>query len=52
MIDFRDRVDRVLQKCTKTFGEYVAYYPKSGGSHKIKAIFDNEYEAVDYRYVD
>lgn len=47
MVDFRDRVDRVLQKCTKVLGECVTYYPKSGGSYKIRAIFDNEYENVD-----
>lgn len=47
MVDFRDRVDRLLNKCTKTFGECVTYYPQKGGSFKINGIFDNEYESVD-----
>lgn len=47
MRDFRERVDRVLKHCTKTFGESVQYYPQSGGSHKLQAIFDNEFESVD-----
>lgn len=47
MVDFRDRVDRLLDKCTKTFGEKIIYYPKSGGSYPIEAIFDNDYENVD-----
>jgi len=47
MKDFRDRVDRVLRHCTKTFGEQVTYYPQSGGSYKLQAIFDNDFESVD-----
>lgn len=47
MVDFRDRVDRVLQKCTRILGESVTYYPKRGGSYCINGVFDNEYETVD-----
>lgn len=47
MTDFRDRVDRLLNKCTKVFGEDVVYYPRSGGSRSLRAIFDNDYESVD-----
>lgn len=47
MRDFRDRVDRILKHCTDTFGESVMYYPKKGGSFKIDAIFDNDFETVD-----
>lgn len=47
MKDFRDRVDRILNKCTNTFGESVSYYPQNGGSYQIRGIFDNDYEAVD-----
>lgn len=47
MVDFRDRVDKLLSKCTNTFGECVTYYPQRGGSYQIRGIFDNEYEAVD-----
>ena len=46
-MDFRNRVDRVLQKCTKVFGEKVIYYPQKGGSYSLTGIFDNEYETVD-----
>lgn len=47
MVDFRNKVDRVLNKCTKTFGESVTYYPQAGGSFCIQGIFDNEHESVD-----
>lgn len=47
MIDFRDRVDRLLQHCTSNFGEEVLLLPKKGGRYKIRGIFDNEWEAVD-----
>ena len=47
MRDFRDRVSGVLRRCTKTFGELVTYYPRSGGSYAITAIFDNDVELVD-----
>lgn len=47
MIDFRDRVSRVLNHCKKNFGEECILYPQAGGSHIITGIFDNEYQAVD-----
>lgn len=47
MIDFRDRVSRVLNLGKKNFGEVVTFYPKAGGSFEITGIFDNEYQAVD-----
>lgn len=47
MVDFRDRVNRILKSSTKTFGEPITYYPKKGGVYKIRGIFDHDYEAVD-----
>lgn len=47
MVDFRERVDGILRRCTDTFGEQVTLYPKKGGVHKIRAIFDNEHTLVD-----
>lgn len=47
MKDFRDRVNSVLRHCTSNFGEQVTYYPRDGGTKKIRAIFDNNYESVD-----
>ena len=47
-MDFRDRVNRVLNSCTKTFGEDCLYYPPNkNGSFPIRGIFDNDFEAVD-----
>lgn len=46
-MDFRNRVDRVLKHSMATFGRDVTFYPKSGGVYKLRAIFDNDYEAVD-----
>jgi len=46
-IDFRDRVNRVLNLSKKEFGEDCTLYPEKGGTHKIRGIFDNEYEAID-----
>lgn len=47
MRDFRESVNRVLQHCTKNFGEAVTYFPRTGGSVQLQAIFDNDYESVD-----
>ena len=48
MVDFRDRVNRVLKACTKNFGEKVLYYPPDrSGSFEITGIFDNDYQAID-----
>lgn len=48
MVDFRDRVNRVLNSCTKTFGEDCSYYPPDrNGSFLIRGVFDNNYQAVD-----
>lgn len=46
-MDFRDRVDRILNHCKKTFGERVTYHPYKGGSIVITGIFDNRHESVD-----
>ena len=48
MVDFRDRVNRVLNSCTNTFGESCLYYPPDkNGSFKLQGIFDNAFEAID-----
>lgn len=47
MVDFRNRVDRVLKHCTTTFGEEVRLFPKAGGTYSIRAIFDNEIITID-----
>ena len=47
MGDFRDKVNNVLNHGMNTFGEYVDFYPKAGGVYKVKAVFDNSYEAID-----
>lgn len=47
MSDFRNKVDRILSKSMKTFGETVTFYPKSGGVYSLEAVFDNSYEAID-----
>ena len=45
--DFRKLVDKALKVQMRTFGEDMTFYPKSGGVLKIRAIFDNAYQAVD-----
>lgn len=48
MVDFRDRVNRVLKSCTNTFGESCLYYPPDrNGSYTLQGIFDNDYQAID-----
>lgn len=47
MVDFRDRVDRILKASTHVFGEEVTLLPLKGGRYSIKGIFDNEWESVD-----
>lgn len=47
MVDFRDRVDKLLKVATRTFGEDVTFMPRVGGLYVIKGIFDNDYEAID-----
>ncbi len=46
-IDFRDRVDKLLNIAKKTFGETAVYHSTLDGDIPITGIFDNEYEAVD-----
>lgn len=46
-IDFRDRVNRILNLSTKEFGEAAVLRPASGGSFNIRGIFDNEYQSID-----
>lgn len=48
--DFRGLVDDILGACTDVFGESVTFYPdekNGGGVYKMRAIFDNSYQAVD-----
>lgn len=47
MRNFRAHVDRILTVATDTFGEDVEFRPKAGGSYTVRAIFDNEYQALD-----
>jgi hypothetical protein len=47
MVDFRDRVNKILKHCTNNFGECVEYYPRSGGIYKIRGIFDNDFQTID-----
>ncbi len=47
MVDFRDRVDKILNAATRNFGEDVVWMPTNGGRYVIKGIFDHEYEAID-----
>lgn len=48
MVDFRDRVDKVLKSCTREFGEDCTYYPSDrNGSYKLRGIFDNDWQQVD-----
>jgi hypothetical protein len=47
LVDFRTHVDRILTRSVETFGEWVVFYPKKGGSKRVRAIFDNEYRLVD-----
>lgn len=47
MRDFRDKVNDVLNHGMETFGEVVTFYPRAGGVYKVKAVFDNSYEAID-----
>lgn len=44
---WRSITDRIIKTTRNTFGESVTYKPKAGGSYQIKAIFDNEYQAID-----
>lgn len=47
MADFRSLVNRVLKHSTTAFGEEVTFYPKAGRVFKVRAIFDNSYQALD-----
>lgn len=47
MVDFRDRVNRVLKHSMGVFGEPVTVYPKAGGSYKVEGIFDTDYQTID-----
>jgi hypothetical protein len=47
LVDFRTRVDRVLNHCTNIFGEEIIFYPKKGGVYKVRGVFDNEYRTID-----
>ena len=47
MIDFRDRVSRVINHGKKNFGEPCILYPKAGGEFPFTGIFDNQTQTVD-----
>lgn len=47
MVDFRDRVDRVLNHCKRVIGEDCVYISPSGSEHPIRGIFGNEHNVVD-----
>jgi hypothetical protein len=47
VIDFRVLANRILSASTRVFGERVEFYPKQGGTHIVRAVFDLKYEAVD-----
>lgn len=47
MVDFRDRVDRILDASLRNFGEEIILLPQAGGRKKIRGIFDNEFEIID-----
>lgn len=46
-MDFRQHVDRILTHSMDKFGEEVTFYPRSGGVHKVRAVFDNEFQTLD-----
>lgn len=46
-MNFRKLTDKVLNKCTQTFGEEITFFPKAGGVYKIRGIFDNDFQVVD-----
>lgn len=46
-MDFRKLVDKVLNKCTETFGEEIIIYPRAGGIYKVRGIFDNDFQVID-----
>jgi len=48
MANFKNNlVKRLLGHATRILGEEIEFRYKDGGSKKIKAIFDNEWEQVD-----
>lgn len=48
-MDFRQRVDDILNHSMDVFGEEVKFFPRStvGGVHKGRAVFNNEGRALD-----
>lgn len=46
-MSFKDKVGDLLSKAVCAFGEDVRYRSKAGGTIKLRAIFDNEYQVVD-----
>jgi len=45
--EFSSQVSDLLDCAAFAFGIDVTYMPVKGGSHAIKAIFDNQWEQVD-----
>lgn len=46
-MNFRDHVNKILSASTTEFGEEVKFFPSTGGAFPVRAIFNNEYEALD-----
>jgi hypothetical protein len=46
-MSFKDKVGDLLTKAVNVFGEDVKYRSKSGGSVKIRGVFDHTFEFVD-----
>lgn len=40
-------VDKLLQTNIKTFGEEIIFNPKAGGTYKVRAVFDNDFQVID-----
>lgn len=47
MNEFKDQVNNLLDCAIDVFGEDITYYPVSGGSFKLKGVFDQNYQAID-----
>lgn len=47
MVDFRDRVNRLLNHCKRVIGEKCVYIDPLGAEHEIEGIFSNDHNVVD-----
>ena len=46
-LDFKNKVDSLLNVAIPTFGETVTYYPVGKGDYKLTAVFDRNFEMID-----